>query len=162
MENKAQASGGQKTVAIERELELPIAKVWSAWTEAESFKKWWGPYDYTCPYCRIDPHEGGKYLASMKGPDGNEIYSGGIFQEIIPNRKLVMTDNFTNSEGEVVPAPAGLKGDWSARPLITIEFEEHGDRTLMKLRHEGIPTEMHDDCITGWNQSIDKMEGKMK
>ena len=41
---------GQETVLITRTFNLPIDKVWKAWTDAESFKKWWGLKNYSCSY----------------------------------------------------------------------------------------------------------------
>lgn len=32
-----------KEVEFERTYDAPIAKVWQAWTDPESLKKWWGP-----------------------------------------------------------------------------------------------------------------------
>ncbi len=161
MENKAQ-TGGHKTVAIERDFNLAKDTVWKAWTEPESFKKWWGPTDYSCPDCRIDLKLGGKYIASMKGPDGKEIYSSGIYKEIVPGKKLVVTDNFSDSEGNTTAPPEGMPGDWSQELVVTVELSEKNGKTHMSLKHEGLPAEMHDDCIVGWNQSFDKMEAKLK
>lgn len=31
----------QKTISIKRTVNLPLSTVWKAWTEPESFKKWW-------------------------------------------------------------------------------------------------------------------------
>ena len=42
---------------------------------------------------------------------------------------------------------------------VQFNFEEADDGTTkMKLRHEGIPDEMRDNCIKGWNESFDKLE----
>lgn len=82
----------QKTVSITRTFNLPVDTVWKAWTEPESFKKWWGPKDYTCPSCTIDFKVGGKNLAAMRGPDGKDIWSTGTYKEIIPQKKIVYTD----------------------------------------------------------------------
>ena len=84
-ENEKETLEKQRTVSIKRTFDLPLATVWKAWSDAESFKKWWGPTDYTSPNCTIDFKVGGKYLASMKGPDGKETWSTGTYKEIVPN-----------------------------------------------------------------------------
>ena len=43
-----------KTISIKRTFELPLSVVWKAWTDPDSFKKWWGPKNYTCPHSFID------------------------------------------------------------------------------------------------------------
>jgi hypothetical protein len=45
---------------------------------------------------------------------------------------------------------------------MTVSFEEEGDKTKIKLLHTGIPDEMYDECIKGWNESLDKLEKNIK
>jgi len=48
----------------------------------------------------------------MKGPDGNEFWSTGVYREVILNQKLVYTDNFADAQGNIVPAASlGQPGD---------------------------------------------------
>ncbi len=65
---------GQKPIIITRTFDLAVTKVWQAWTEPESFKKWWGPKNFTCPYCSIDLKPGGKYLTCMLSYEGAEFW----------------------------------------------------------------------------------------
>jgi uncharacterized protein YndB with AHSA1/START domain len=55
-------------IVINRVFDLPISKVWQAWTDADEFKKWWGPKDFTCPSSKMEARVGGKYLSCMRGP----------------------------------------------------------------------------------------------
>jgi len=162
MEQKDRTSTvNEKVLTIQRTFELPIADVWKAWSETECFKKWWGPKNYTCPECSIDFNIGGKYLASMKDKkDGKMMWSTGMYREIVPYRKIVMTDNFSDRDGNVItPAEAGIPGNWPQKELlITVELEEHYGKTNFSLRHEGLPAEMHDECKAGWQESFDKLE----
>ena len=150
-------------IVINRVFNLPISKVWQAWTEAEAFKKWWGPKDFTCPSSKMEARVGGKYLNCMRGPDGKEYWTTGVVKELIPERKLVVTDNFSDEKGNIKPASDyGMPGDWQKELLITVYFEEADGATKMKLRHEGIPDEMREECIQGWNESLDKLEKNIK
>jgi uncharacterized protein YndB with AHSA1/START domain len=146
-------------ISIKRTLDLPLDSVWKAWTEAESFKQWWGPSDYTCPHCKIDFKVGGHYLACMQSKNGDNVWSTGSFLEIEDHKKIVYTDSFADSKGNKVPASTyGIKGEWPLELIVTIELEEVNGKTDMLLTHEGISEAMHVDCISGWNQSLDKME----
>lgn len=150
-------------IVINRVFDLPISKVWQAWTEAEAFKKWWGPKDFTCPSSKMEARVGGKYLNCMRGPDGKEYWSTGAVKELIPERKLVVTDSFSDEKGNIKSASEyGMPGDWPKELLITVYFEEADGATKMKLRHEGVPEEMREDCIKGWNESLDKLEKNIK
>ena len=160
---KQEASALQNDILINRVFDLPISKVWRAWTEAEEFKKWWGPKDFTCPSSKMEAKVGGKYLNCMRGPDGKEYWSTGIVKELIPERKLVVTDNFSDEKGNIKPASDyGVPGNWPKELLITVYLEEADGATKLKLRHQGIPDEAREDCIKGWNESLDKLEKNIK
>ena len=160
---KQQASALQNDIVINRVFDLPISKIWRAWTEAEEFKKWWGPKDFTCPSSKMEAKVGGKYLNCMRGPDGKEYWSTGVVKELIPERKLVVTDNFSDEKGNIKPASDyGVPGNWPKELLITVYLEEADGATKLKLRHQGIPDEAREDCIKGWNESLDKLEKNIK
>ncbi|HET9433151.1 MAG TPA: SRPBCC domain-containing protein [Chitinophagaceae bacterium] len=153
----------QNDIVINRVFDLPISKVWQAWTDAEEFKKWWGPKDFTCPSSKMEARVGGKYLNCMRGSDGKEYWSTGVVKELIPERKLVVTDSFSDEKGNITSAyDHGLPGNWPKELLISVYFEEADGATKLKLRHEGVPDEMRDECIKGWNESLDKLEMNIK
>jgi len=156
---KQQGSALQNEIVINRVFNLPVSVVWLAWTDAEYFKKWWGPRGFTCPSSKMEARVGGKYLNCMRGPDGKEYWSTGVVKELIPERKLVVTDSFSDDKGNIKPASEyGMPGDWPKELLITVYLEEADGATKMKLKHLGIPGEMREDCIKGWNESFDKLE----
>ena len=162
-ENKL-AKGAQEAdlhndIVIQRVFELPVESVWSAFTEPEQFKKWWGPKDFTCPSSSMEARVGGKYLNCMRGPDGKEFWSTGTVKELVPQKKLVLTDSFSDEKGNVINASElGMPGDWPMESLITVIMDEADGATKFRLVHEGIPAEMRDECIKGWSESLDKLE----
>jgi len=154
-----QGSALQNDIVINRVFNLPVSVVWLAWTSPEYFKKWWGPKDFTCPSSKMEAKVGSKYLNCMRGPDGKEYWSTGEVKELIPERKLVVTDSFSDEKGNIKSAAEhGMPGDWPKELLITVYLEEADGATKMKLRHQGVPDEMREDCIKGWNESLDKLE----
>ena len=156
---KQQGSALQNEIVINRVFNLPVSVVWLAWTDAEYFKKWWGPRGFTCPSSKMEARVGAKYLNCMRGPDGKEHWSTGEVKELIPERKLVVTDSFSDEKGNIKSAAEhGMPGDWPKELLITVYLEEADGATKLKLRHQGVPNEMRDDCIKGWNESLDKLE----
>ena len=160
---KQQGFALENEILIHRVFDLPVSKVWRALTEAEEFKKWWGPEGFTCPSSKIEARLGGKYLSCMRGPDGKEYWSTGVVKEFIPEEKLVVTDHFSDEKGNIIPASEyGMPGNWPKELLITFKLEEADGATKLRLQHEGIPKEMHDECIKGWNESFDKLERNIK
>ena len=147
-----------KTITIKRKMNLTVDQVWKAWSNPETFKQWWGPREYSCPYCTIDFSIGGKYLAAMRNKEGKDIWGTGTYREIVPQQKIVYTDSFADSEGRVVDGGYYDMPGMPLQLLVTVTLERSGDKTNMTLKHEGIPEEMYEDCIKGWQSSFDKME----
>jgi uncharacterized protein YndB with AHSA1/START domain len=157
--NVKQEPAVQNELVIHRVFDKSARELWKAWTEPEIFKKWWGPNGFTCPESSMEARKGGHYLNCMRSPDGKEFWSTGEIKEFVPERKLVISDSFADEKGNVIPASEyGMQGDWPSELLITIELEEADGATKMKLTHEGIPPEMHDECMQGWNESFDKLD----
>jgi len=144
---------------ITRIFDVPRELVWKAWTEPERIKKWWGPQYFTAPVIKNDLRVGGTYLSCMRGPDGKDYWSTGVYREIVPNDKLVMTDSFADEKGNVVPASYyGMGEGFPLELLVTVTFEAVGKRTKMILRHEGIPEgQMKELTLAGWSGSFDKL-----
>jgi uncharacterized protein YndB with AHSA1/START domain len=158
-----QGSAVQNDIVIHRIFQLPASKLWQALTVAEYFKKWWGPNSFTCPSSSMEARKGGKYLNCMRGPDGKEYWSTGVVKEFIPEKKLVVTDSFSDSKGNITSASEqGMPGEWPRELLITFELEKADGATKLKLTHQGIPEEMRDECVKGWNESFDKLEKNIK
>ncbi len=149
----------KEEITITRMFDAPRELVWKAWTDPEGMKRWWGPKDFTAPFCKIDLRVGGKYLSCMRGPDGKDYWSTGIYREIVPMERIVVTDSFADEKGTVVPAAHyGMEGDWPLELLVTVTLEEVGGRTKMTLKHAGIPAgKMRELTEAGWNESFDKL-----
>ena len=77
----------------------------------------------------------------------------------MPEKKLVVTDSFSDEHGNIKSgSDYGMPGNWPRELLITFELQEADGATKLKLQHEGVPNEMHDECRKGWNESFDKLE----
>ena len=145
-------------IVIRRVFDAPRKAVWDAWTEPDRCMLWWGPKGFTTPVCRIDLRAGGKYLYCMRSPEGQEYWGTGVYRQVVPMAKIVCTDSFADSEGNVVAASYhGIHGYWPVETVVTVTFEEEGGKTVMTLRHDGIPRNKMGECEAGWNGSFDKL-----
>jgi uncharacterized protein YndB with AHSA1/START domain len=114
-----------RELVLTRVYDAPPAKVFRAWTESELLKRWFAPRPYMTTAAELDLRPGGSSLIVMKSPEGEEIPCPGVFLEVVPNERLVMTDAFTRA--------------WepSAKPFMTtiVTFEEaEGGRTAYTAR----------------------------
>jgi len=157
--NNVVSEQGKQNVIVTRMFNVPRELVWKAWTDPEHFKRWWGPKDYTCPFCEMDLRVGGKYLNCMRSPEGQDYWSTGVYREIIPTERIVFTDCFADANGNVVPATQyGLSSDFPLEMLVTVTLEDQGGQTKMTLEHIGLPIGSEGDgAQQGWSESFDKL-----
>ena len=165
-------------VTIERIFDAPRELVWKAWTDPEIVMKWWGPEHFTSPSAKVDLKVGGKYIYAMHGPKGSkwdqDSYSAGVFKEIIPNEKLIVTDYFSDSEGNMIePADAGIDGNFPKEMTMTILFEEVDPpagrgKTKLSIIYQKPETEEQLQAMLktgmkeGWSTSLDKLAEALK
>lgn len=150
-----------KTLTLTRVFDAPVSLVWKMWTDPQEVAKWWGPDHFTSHDNKIDLRVGGKYIFVMVTPDGHDSYSGGTYKEIVPMKKIVVTDSFTDKDGNVVsPKTYGMPDSFPETSEITITFDEKDGKTTMNIVYTditGIEGKMLEDMTAGWNQSLNKM-----
>ena len=107
-----------KAVVIERTFDAPVAKVWTALTNVEEMRQWYFDLKEFKPEPGFEfefavEHEGVRYHHLCK------------VTEVIPQKKLAYTWRYQGHEGD---------------SLVTFELFADGDKTRLKLTHEGIET----------------------
>ena len=149
-----------RELVITRVFDAPRDLVFKAWTEPERFVRWWGPNDFTTPACTIDLRAGGRIHFCMRAPDGQDIWCGGIYREVGPPERIVVTDYFADEQGNVVsPEHYGLSANWPRETLVTVTFEVEAGKTKVTLRHAaggGLAEEI-ESADQGWSESFDKL-----
>lgn len=148
------------TVTINRIINAPVETVWKMWTDPESITKWWGPTDFTAPSAKVDLREGGSYLFCMRAPEyqgGQDSYTGGEYEEIVPMKKLVFTQRLTDADGKPVPKDK-RPPNFPDEILTTILFKDVNGLTELKIDEEGLTlSQMSVYSYAGMHQSLDKM-----
>jgi uncharacterized protein YndB with AHSA1/START domain len=147
------------TVYVERTFNASVTKVWALWTDAESMKKWWSPKDFTAPVVQHDFQVGGKFLLSMKSPQGEMFWNAGTYKEIIPNQKIISSFSFSDETGQIIQGKdVKVPGDWPDEVMVTVEFSENNGKTTVHVTETGIPLIMKLMAKMGWEQQFDKFE----
>ena len=131
---------------ITRTFDAPADVVFSLWTDPQHFKHWMGPGKYECREARMDVRVGGAYRGMIYAGDTGESWFGGVYHEIVPNKRLVFTWKWD----------AGPSGE--VESLITITFEERDGKTT-QLFHQTpfLNVERRDSHVGGWNGAFDKL-----
>ena len=133
------------SLTLKRRLRALPAQVYSAWTEPEKVKRWFGPGGAQVTLAEFDARTGGHYRIVAKSPDGSEHDVSGVFREVIPDEKLVYTWAWRSTP--------------ERKSLVTVEFKREGTGTLLTLTHQDFFDEpARDRHNAGWTGALDKLE----
>ena len=161
MINITNPQGYKKELTISRILNFKRDIVWQAWTEPEHIKAWWGPKTYTLPFIKLDLRPGGKYLYCMRSSDGKDYWSTGTIREVVPQERLVLTDSFSDNQGNIVNAAYyGMDPNFPLESLVIIRFEAEDGKTKFTMNYEDVSAISDKDLEgmkQGWNESFDKL-----
>lgn len=169
-----QAATQSKAIVITREFNAPRERVWKAWTEPELVQRWYGPEGFTAPSIKIDLRVGGKYIWAMRGPAGSDwdkvMYTAGVYNEIVPNEKLVVTEHNSDENGNMLEsmlesmAHNGQAGDFPRELTFTVRFEELAKgKTRLSIIYPKPKTEeqyqamLKIGMVEGWNSALNKL-----
>ena len=142
------AKTGEREIVITREFDAPRALVFRAMTDPAVIPLWWGPARYATTIDKLDARPGGAWRFVQKGPDG-EFGFRGVFKEIVPPQRVVMTFEWE-----------GLPGHISVNTLV---LEERGGRTFMTSTSTFESREDRDGMVesgmeSGARESYDRLD----
>lgn len=132
------------SVTIVRRIKAPPAKVYAALTEPGLMIRWWGPDAGPTLSAEADVRPGGRFSVVFRLLNGEELNPTGVYQTVVPGRKLVFT------------------WEWPGMPeresLVTFLLEPIDGGTELTLIHERLPDEdARDSHEAGWRGFLDKL-----
>ena len=139
------ATEDRTSLQIRRIYPQSVAAVYAAWSDPEQVKYWMNPSDaFGEAEIAIDMRVGGRYRFVLHTPDGETHRVGGVYREIVPNRKLVYS------------------WAWESTPeresLVTVEFKPSGQGTEVVLTHQRFADgQARDRHQHGWNGCLDRL-----
>jgi uncharacterized protein YndB with AHSA1/START domain len=137
---------------LTRTIDASPEKLFRAWTEPELMKQWFAPLPYTTPHAETDVRPGGSNLVVMRGPDGVDMPNRGVYLEVVPNRRLVVTDAYTKA--------------WepSEKPfmtlILTFDPEGRGTRYTARVLHWSEADRKEHEAMgfhEGWGAATDQL-----
>ena len=127
---------------ITRTFDAAPARVFDAWL-SKSWGEWAGPGPVRGEVVLMEPHVGGAFRVVMHMPDGETLTVGGTYHEILRPTKLVFSWKWEHE---------------AAATLVTLTFLALGNRTEMKITHEGfLVKERRESHRDGWSGTFDKL-----
>ncbi len=135
------------TLRLTRRLAASRERVFRAWTDPDALAAWYGPEGVQTRKVQVDLRPGGSYSLEMHEADGEVYPLSGVYREILPPQRLVMT--WTWGHGVL----DGLE------TLLTIELHEADGGTELVLLHERLPTQTaRDKHEEGWTSALAVLE----
>ena len=132
------------SVTIVRRIKTSPAKVWAAITEPKQMMQWWGPDAGPTLRAEADVRPGGRFSVVFRLMNGDEHNPTGIYQEVIPEKKLVFTWDLPGAE--------------EPESLVTFRLEPIDVGTKLTLTHEQLPDEpARKSHEQGWSGLLDKL-----
>jgi len=114
------ADTADREIVITREYDAPARLLFTAWSTPEHLRRWFGPKGWPLTLCEVDFRVGGRWRFAMTGSSGiQNTPFGGEYLEIVPNRKIVFSNQFEEPGAETL--------------LVTVTFDEEGGRTTLAI-----------------------------
>jgi uncharacterized protein YndB with AHSA1/START domain len=145
-------ASGEREIVMTRSFNAPRNLVFEAFTKPELIRRWLlGPDGWTMPVCEVDLRVGGKYrYVWRKEKDGTEMGMGGVYREVVPNERIVNTEQFDQA--------------WYPGEAIgTLELKEEGGMTTVTqtVRYDSRETRdavLKSPMESGVARSYDRLE----
>jgi uncharacterized protein YndB with AHSA1/START domain len=112
-------------ILVTREFDAPRHLVYKAWTTPELVERWWHANRGRVTLVEIDLRVGGKWRYVMVADDGAEVGFHGEYLEVVPDERVVTTENY---EG----LPEGVRVE-DAMTVNTATFTEANGLTTVTL-----------------------------
>lgn len=142
----------ERDLVIERAIDVPVARVWKAWTTPAHLRQWFVPKPWTITACEMDLRPGGVFSTVMRSPEGQEFPNLGCYLDVVPEERLIFTDTllpgFRPAPNPFFTAALLLAPNGSGTRYTAIAL--HGDAEGRK-KHEEM------GFYDGWNTVIDQM-----
>lgn len=136
-----------RQLTITRLFDAPRSLVFKVWTQPEHFSRWLGPKDFTTIGCQMNVQVGGMYRACIRSPEGTDYWMQGIYREIVEPERLVFTFAWEDENSQP-----------KHETLVTVTFEEQGNKTLMTFQQAIFESiESRDSHNTGWSECFDRL-----
>jgi uncharacterized protein YndB with AHSA1/START domain len=78
-----------RTIVLTRVINASPLRIWTAYTNADSLAKWWGPNGFVITTLSADIRVGGSWRFDMMGPDGKRWPNLIEYQELVPGERMV-------------------------------------------------------------------------
>lgn len=146
----------KKLYSVEREYPVVVTALWHAWMDESALQDWYSPTDLSVVRGSVvsEPVVGGWWTVGVDvSAHGFNAYFFGTYSELIENKKIVHSMNYTQDENE-----------FKARDItdeahrIEIDFEDRGKNSWVRFTQFGeMPAEQAEGAKAGMESYFDNL-----
>lgn len=149
---------------LTRMFEAPADMVFAAWTEPKYLTWFFNPGMPVEGPATVDLRVGGQWRQHMAVTENEQYFTGGVYREIVPGKKLQFY------WGAVGGWPEIDLDNLDNGPLVTLTFTPWGERTEMAF-HLQFPDHFSDEkeaewmasgMDVGWGMTIDRLVEQLR
>lgn len=145
-----------RELIMERNFDAPKALVYEAHVSPDHIARWWGPTGWQTHSYEMAVEPGGVWHYCMRSTDnGEEACGRAVYQEVIPQERIVYEDSFADQYGNEDPQMPKM--------LTRLEFFENDNRTTLTARtlfdsEEDLQRIMDMHAVEGMTETYDRLE----
>ena len=134
-------------VRLERVYPVAPEKVWRAWTDPQAVKQWFGSgKPDSVLAAEFDLRVGGRFRIAFTGPDGGTNEASGVYQEVVPHRRLMFSWAWKSTPDRV--------------SRITIDLAPKADGTELRFVHDRFfDAKAASNHQRGWTVMFEQLDG---
>ena len=135
-----------RVLLFTRVFNAPRSIVFRAWTDPRQLVQWFAPEGFSVTFLEMDVRPGGAWRKCMRSPEGVDYRRRGNYLEVVEPERLVFT--------YISDDPAS---DPEHETVVTMIFEEQGEKTLMTFRQQEFESvAARDSHNFGWTSCMQR------
>jgi uncharacterized protein YndB with AHSA1/START domain len=133
------------SISIEKTINVPVEKVWYAWTDPALVMKWFGS-DPNGKVLKaiLDVRPGGYFEITFNDSDQTEHTCSGIYKDVQKFKKLTFSWMW--------------KSEPDVESFVTLSFADKGNATQMQFDHSNTGNDSKHVYLKGWQDTFSKLE----
>ncbi len=142
-------------LVLDYNIDAEINAVYDAWTQIDTFKKWFCPTGFTVALAEMNALPGGFFRVHMQSPDGEIYPTKGEYILLEKPNQIVYCDSWDDDRQD-------------NEPITTeIRFANNGDKTTISLyssfaTHEQKETVLNAGVVEGWKMFLNNLKECLK
>ncbi|MDP2326500.1 MAG: SRPBCC domain-containing protein [Dehalococcoidia bacterium] len=143
-------------IGIKRRLRRAPSSVFAAFANPETLARWWGPPECPIIDSSIEFRPGGIWHYHLRSVhSGAEAWSRAVFEEIVPDRRIVFIETSSDAAGTITPdrAPAHTTIEFvpeGAGTLLVIDVRHVSEAEALRALDRGV--------VLGFMRALDQLE----